>query len=705
MRNAATHTSSPGYAAFISYRHLPRDAEVACEVQRAIEEYRLPRHVAQAHQAFRPPKLGKCFRDEDELAASHSLPDSIREALAASRALIVICSPETQESPWVRREIEMFEQLHGRERIICVLAAGSPEESIPPILKTRLIPDASGVLREMPAEPLAADLRPEAKAKRKAELLRIIAAVAGCSYDDLRQRERARKRKRIALASVAAALTIAAVGVFAFQFHQTSEAALIAESKSLAAQAINQYANGEHLQAIETALQALPSSENDTSRPLVPEARAALEKVLALDPDPDQPWTPFYLLEADGEIVDVAYSQEGVWIATLDATGTVSLYDANNGASLGTATPDIFALESDTVPSTYWFIEAMSPSCLIMGNRTGQGGVVCANPLTGKSLWKMHSVYALATASLENDSDSQNFGLLAYGTHSIAASLIDGMSGELLAGAEMAIDQFPRNTNLDTFCIQDAPARAYYALDTALVTFNLADETARQDTVSDATIQSVHCKDDLVAFAAANIENSSDGINNYPFSITVARNTGDGFETLWTYEDTFAVTVSTRNDTPQPFASVPKIVDILHCGEDLVLAAAGKKLYAFSLTTGEVVYEQEFAASIVAAQPCFVEEDRYAISLALSDATLNVISPLFDVTTSTDSSTTAVPFTLNGAWLGADNYGNLVAYLHTADRLNRIYCYLFRPFCDSTVAEEFTLDELLAYARQAVGQS
>lgn len=258
---------------------------------------------------------------------------------------------------------------------------------------------------------------------------------------------------------------------------------------------------------------------------------------------------------------------------------------------------------------------------------------------------------------------------------------------------------------VDTFCIQKAPARAYYALDTALVTFNLADETARQDTVSDATIQSVHCKDDLVAFAAANIENSSDGINNYPFSITVARNTGDGFETLWAYEDTFAVTVSTRNDTPQPFASVPKIVDILHCGEDLVLAAAGKKLYAFSLTTGEVVYEQEFAASIVAVQPCFVEEDRYAISLALSDATLNVISPLFDVTTSTDSSTTAVPFTLNGAWLGADNYGNLVAYLHTADRLNRIYCYLFRPFYDSTVAEEFTLDELLAYARQAVGQS
>ena len=734
MQNATTYTNPSDYAAFISYRHLPRDAEVACEVQRAIEEYRLPQHVARAkapaettshtngmstetatsnndahsrqkRRPGRPTKLGKCFRDEDELAASHSLPDSIREALAASRTLIVICSPETQESPWVRREIEMFEQLHGRERIICVLAAGSPEESIPPIPKTRMTPDANGILREMPAEPLAADLRPEAKAKRKAELLRIIAAVAGCSYDDLRQRERARKRKHIALTSAAAALAIVVIGIFAFQFHQTSEAALIAESKSLAAQALDQYANGEHLQAIETALQALPSSESDTSRPLVPEAQAALEKVLALNPDPDQPWTPFYLFESDEEIVDVAYSQEGAWIATLDAAGAVSLHDANSGASSGTATPDIFVLESDTVPATDWFIEGMSPSCLIMGNRTGQGGVMGVNPLTGKSLWKMHSVYPLAAAPPDKDADSQNFGLLAYGTHSIAASLIGESSGELLAGSEMPVDQFPRSANFDTFCIQEKPARAYCALNTALVTFDLADGTSRQDTVSDATIQSVRCKDDLVAFTAANIENSSNGTNNHPFSTTVARNTGDGFETLWTYEDTFAVTVSAKADALEPFANIPKIIDVLHCEEDLVLASAGKKLYIFSLATGEVVYEQEFSVSIVAAQPCFVEEGRYAISLALSDGTLNVISSLFDATASTDSSTTAVPFALNGAWLGADNYGNLVAYLHTADRLNRIYCYLFRPFCDSTVAEEFTLDELLAYARQAVGQS
>lgn len=137
---------------------------------------------------------------------------------------------------------------------------------------------------------LAADLRPEAKAKRKAELLRIIAAVAGCNYDDLRQRERIRKRKRIALSSAAAALAIVAIGVFAFQFHRTSEAALIAESKTLAAASSVQFEQGNRIQAIQTALEALPTSEADHSRPLVPEAQAALERALLVNPDSASPY-------------------------------------------------------------------------------------------------------------------------------------------------------------------------------------------------------------------------------------------------------------------------------------------------------------------------------------------------------------------------------------------------------------------------------
>lgn len=148
-----------------------------------------------------------------------------------------------------------------------------------------MMPDANGILREMPAEPLAADLRPEAKAKRKAELLRIIAAVAGCSYDDLRQRERVRKRKRIA--SIAASI-VAVLGIICALILQASTAnqeALIAESKTLAAASSAQFEQGNRIQAIQTALEALPASEADHSRPLVPEAQAALERALLVNPD------------------------------------------------------------------------------------------------------------------------------------------------------------------------------------------------------------------------------------------------------------------------------------------------------------------------------------------------------------------------------------------------------------------------------------
>jgi len=53
----------------------------------------------------RGQRLGKCFRDEDELAASSSLPESITNALSKSRCLIVICSEDTAESQWVHCEI------------------------------------------------------------------------------------------------------------------------------------------------------------------------------------------------------------------------------------------------------------------------------------------------------------------------------------------------------------------------------------------------------------------------------------------------------------------------------------------------------------------------------------------------------------------------------------------------------------------------
>ncbi|MFR7404139.1 MAG: TIR domain-containing protein [Coriobacteriaceae bacterium] len=85
------------------------------------------------------------------------------KALAASRTLIVICSSETQESSWVRREIDVRADPRARAHHLCPQAA---RESIPPILKTacarrqrRFAGNASRTL--------AADLRPRLRPSAK----------------------------------------------------------------------------------------------------------------------------------------------------------------------------------------------------------------------------------------------------------------------------------------------------------------------------------------------------------------------------------------------------------------------------------------------------------------------------------------------------------------------------------------------------------
>ena len=116
------------YEAFISYRHLPRDRTVARRLQRTLEGMHIP---AEVRAEGGPARLGKLFRDEDELPTSDSLTDQITDALKRSRYLIVIATPELRESKWVQREVELFSSLHGRDRVIVALAAGETSKGFP----------------------------------------------------------------------------------------------------------------------------------------------------------------------------------------------------------------------------------------------------------------------------------------------------------------------------------------------------------------------------------------------------------------------------------------------------------------------------------------------------------------------------------------------------------------------------------------------
>lgn len=91
------------YFAFISYKR--EDEEWATWLHHELENYHLP--VSLNGRSDLPAEFRPIFRDIDELKAGN-LSEQIRNALASSTFLIVICSPNAAKSEWVNKEILEF---------------------------------------------------------------------------------------------------------------------------------------------------------------------------------------------------------------------------------------------------------------------------------------------------------------------------------------------------------------------------------------------------------------------------------------------------------------------------------------------------------------------------------------------------------------------------------------------------------------------
>ena len=143
------------YNAFISYKHAPLDSKVAADVQRSLEHFHIPAGI---QNKTGKKRIERIFRDKDELPITSDLTDTISNALEKADYLIVICSPETKKSMWVKREIQYFLKNHTKSQVLTVLAAGEPEEVIPPILlyEDRVALNQAGQQQvfRMPLEPL-----------------------------------------------------------------------------------------------------------------------------------------------------------------------------------------------------------------------------------------------------------------------------------------------------------------------------------------------------------------------------------------------------------------------------------------------------------------------------------------------------------------------------------------------------------------------
>jgi hypothetical protein len=206
-------SESGRYAAFISYRHVEPDRKWAKWLHSALETYHVPKRLVRERNLLQ--RVGRIFRDEEELAASSHLSKEIEIALEKSRFLLIVCSSRTPTSKWVNAEVEFFRNLGRSERILPLLIEGEPATSFPQALFAVLHGQQDQSLSNA-EEPLAADVRPRPpespRLRRRMARLRMLAVILGCQFDDLRQRDKERRARNMRFFSLLIATVVLIVG-------------------------------------------------------------------------------------------------------------------------------------------------------------------------------------------------------------------------------------------------------------------------------------------------------------------------------------------------------------------------------------------------------------------------------------------------------------------------------------------------------------
>jgi tetratricopeptide (TPR) repeat protein len=204
------------YWAFISYSN--KDKKWATWLHRAIETYGIPAQLVKHPTPIgepAPKRFCPLFHDRAELPAASDLGAEIKDALRASRYLIVVCSRYAAQSHWVNKEIETFKRFGRRDRVLAMIIDGEPNtgddrECFPVALRK--------------VEPIAADVRLEGDGKANAKL-KLLAGMLGVSFDAIKQREAHRQIRRLQLILSAAMLTLLVfAGMVWYSYHQRNKA-------------------------------------------------------------------------------------------------------------------------------------------------------------------------------------------------------------------------------------------------------------------------------------------------------------------------------------------------------------------------------------------------------------------------------------------------------------------------------------------------
>ena len=451
------------YKAFISYRHLEPDMQAAEKLQKLLENYKPPKNMAGKGEKWR------IFRDVSELQSSSDLSEDIKNAVENSEFLIVICSPEYNQSKWCLQEITRFRELHGNtnENIITLLVKGPPKEAFPEQLTYTEVKTVNDKGEEttvkVEVEPLAAnitaDTLKESMKKLNTEYLRIAAPMLGCDFNDLFQREKRREAARrrrifggvsgvlsvITLISVISALTINnknkqiqkqndQIKTQNEQIEKKNNDLLVENSEHLAAESEKLYKDSSLLPAIQKALEAMPSEGDE--KPVVPEAEYALSREMGMFKS--EQIIPQLSLRHDTAIEKLSFMGEGKGIVSQDSTG-IYFWDAESGKLLKkiTAADEVFASEK------YGTSNMLTSIFDIDCDKTGAYFSSTAAPgvLNYEVSSVFGNVYTYYAHDVSDDEAGTGSDVYVYNSDSKLWKL-DGATGDVIWCAELSDDAY-----------------------------------------------------------------------------------------------------------------------------------------------------------------------------------------------------------------------------------------------------------------------
>ncbi len=405
------------YIAFISFRHVDPDQRWAKWLHTRLEGYRIPKALLKGRADNR---VGRVFRDAEELAACADLPHELKAALADSEYLIIICSPETAGSRWVNQEIREFAALGRTGNILALLVRGEPDDAFPP------------VLQELGIEPLAADVRDGNRHTRQDAELRLLARLIGCRFDDLRQREHERRLRQALLLTgimTVAAAAFCVVAIIALIQRDT------ARSRELAVNSSYVVDDDPEL-AVLLATEALHLRGTD-------EAEEALRQGLARD------LIRRVIRAGAGRLVRVAFTADARRLVTGSERGMLQLWNPDTGALLFSVHAHAKAIDSVAFsPDSQLLVTASSedPTARIWNAASGAP----IRDLVGHTGGVTHAEFSHDGKSVVTSSEDKTARVWSVESGEVTAVLA-GHSRAITAAAFSVDDKFAFTASRDRY--------------------------------------------------------------------------------------------------------------------------------------------------------------------------------------------------------------------------------------------------------------